>query len=117
MSRLHLFRTGHQFGSLTGERQVILRYLRDAEGVLRSQGHEQATYVTTGRQALEQAGLDLSEAVAELLRVDEELLKTRLTLQNKHNSYKNLLQDHNAATNALSKVPFWVRRIFGAHHV
>ena len=117
MSRLHLFRTGHQFGSLTGERQVILRYLRDAEGVLRSQGHEQATYVTTGRQALEQAGLDLSEAVAELLRVDKKLAQTEAALEAEVSAFNDLWQRHEAVAHALSKVPYWVRRIFGAHHV
>ena len=117
MSRLHLFRTGHQFGSLTGERQVILRYLRDAEGVLRSQGHEQATYVTTGRQALEQAGLDLSEAVAELLRVDKQLAEAKERFDRQNASYNDLWQRSNEYAHALSKVPYWVRRIFGAHHV
>ena len=117
MSRLHIFRDQHRAASLAGERALLLRYLRDAEGVLRSQGHDQATFVATGRQSLEQAHCDLAEIVSELWRVDKQLAEVKERFDRQNASYNDLWQRKAAVTHALSKVPLWVRRIFGAHHV
>ena len=116
MSRLHLFRDPHSMRVVLGEQETLLRYLRDAEGAMRTlhgRADPNVSYITTGRQALEQSIKDVAELSAEVQRLTKEEATLTLNLAVARNVVDEIGEHSEHLERQLALIPKWVRRIFG----
>lgn len=116
MSRLHLFRDPYNTRVVLGDYESLLRSLRDAEGAMRTlhgRADPNVSFITTGRQALEQSIKDVEELSAEVKRLTKEEGSLTFRLVAAHNAIDELVDQSERLERQLALIPKWVRRIFG----